>query len=295
MQKKRLVVFLFFIVAIAVGGVLLLTRQAKPPVLVSRTDPPRISFEEETHDLGNVLEGTEIPYVFKIQNIGGEQLVIKNVSTSCGCTLLNLKTKYIEPGKSGDLEVIMDTSMKQGAVKKQIDIYSNDPEHPKVSVYLAANVLPGNDTLKLLPSDKPERLGASAPVSTTTAFNPHAGLTNSGRAKIFTGQCATCHVAQGKGKMGADLFQADCAMCHGQNAEGGVGPALIPGNYQDREFVNRIQKTIRYGSDDHPSMPGFLDAAGGPLTDGEINSIVNYLQNKSEQILSRPAEVPAGG
>jgi mono/diheme cytochrome c family protein len=294
MSKKAIAAIVIFLVIVIGGAVQLLARKDKAPVLISRTDPPKISFEEKLHELGTVAEGVEVPYVFRMHNVGGEPLVIQDVSTSCGCTLLNLKDKFIEPGKTGDLEVVMDTTMKQGYVKKRIDVFSNDPEHPKVSVFLAANVLPG---VKSKAGDKSgsgmEEMSMGLGKG-KTAFDPHVGLSETGKAKIFTGRCATCHVQMGKGKLGGDLFQADCAMCHGQNAEGAEGPALVPGNYHDAEFFNHIQKVVRYGSPTHVSMPGFLKDAGGPLTEGEINSILLYLQNKSDQVKGQNSEPPGG-
>jgi mono/diheme cytochrome c family protein len=286
MKKKIVLVTLIILIPLLFGGIMLLARQAKLPRLVSRTDPPKISILEPTHDLGTVEEGVEIPYVFTIHNVGGEPLEIKDVSTSCGCTLLNLKDKVIAPGKTGELEVTMDTSMKQGYVKKSIVIFTNDPESPKKLVYLGANVLPRE-------RDNPEPFRPKSPLLSSTTLepntpevfsvsNPHTGLTEKDKAKIFVGNCAVCHVQQGKGKMGADLFQADCAMCHGVNAEGAEGPALL-GNYKDPNYVKHIQKVTRYGSEKHISMPGFSRDAGGPLTDQEINSIVSFLEAKSEQ------------
>lgn len=296
-MQKKFVAVLLLLVALLGGAAFLISRQGKAPVLVSRNDPPKIRFEESLHELGTVTEGVEVPYVFKISNVGGEPLIIKSASASCGCTILNIKDKFIEPGKTGALEVIMDTSMKQGYVRKQIDVVSNDPEHPKMSIYLAATVVP-----TLEPEAEPDKpsegkkpaLLTKVPASSTGMTNPHAGLTEKGRAKIFTGNCASCHVQMGKGKLGGDLFQADCAMCHGQNAEGAVGPALVPGDYHDPAFAERMGQVVRYGSERHLSMPGFLNEAGGPLTEAEIQSIEQFLQAKSDQMKAQNASALGG-
>lgn len=295
MQKKIIIAVALALLTLVGGGLLLLSRQAKAPVLVSRTDPPRIRFEEEVHELGNVTAGTEIPYVFKIHNIGGEPLIISSVTAHCTCLLSNLKDKFIEPGKSGDLELILNTTQEKGDIKKQIDLYSNDPDNPKVSVYLAATVIPAaSDVNPDKKANASTQASASVSRQALTPVDPHAGLTDADRARIFTGRCASCHVLPGKGKLGEELFQADCAMCHGQNAEGSIGPALAPGNYHDQEFMNRIQKVTRYGSEQHPAMPGFLNEAGGPLTDSEIDSIIQFLQDKSLQMQNGGSTLPGG-
>lgn len=283
-MPKKLVLFLTgFLSALAVVALLVITRQAKIPVLVSRTDPPKISFEERSHDLGNVAEGIEIPYTFKIHNIGGEPLKISNVNTSCGCTVLNLKDKIIEPGKTGDLEVIMDTTLKQGFVKKSIDISSNDPKKPKTQIFLSAFVQPSANKLKEREKETQQNNQGDmvdGPMG-FTPVNPHLGLSTSGKVKIFAGKCAACHVTPGVGKVGRDLFLADCAMCHGMKAEGGMGPGLLSINYNDPAVLAYIQKTIRYGSASNLSMPGFAKEVGGPLTNHEIDTIVSYLKEQS--------------
>ncbi len=287
MKKKGLIAFI--IVSILIVGAVWyrLYQQNQTPVIVSRTDPPKISSDSQVHELGQVTEGSEVPYVVKIQNMGGEPLIIQKVQTSC-CSVINLKTKYIEPGKAGELEVVFDTKGKKGHTQKSIKIFSNDPDQPKYTLYIAANVIPQ-------PEEKPQATEKPKPKAPTvqekpqqvlTVVDPHAGMTDEKRRKIFIGNCGTCHAQMGRGKMGAELFQADCAMCHGNQAQGGIGPALVPGNYSDPAYLNHINRVIRFGSDTSESMPGFITDIGGPLTEGEVQSIVQYLQSQSENQLS---------
>jgi hypothetical protein len=85
-------------------------------------------------------------------------------------------------------------------------------------------------------------------------------------------------------------------MCHGQNAEGLVGPALVPGNYDDPKFAAFIEETTRYGSKTHLSMPGFSNKVGGPLTDGQIKTLMSFLKEKSQSMTSEPIpQSPSGG
>ncbi len=283
---------MILVLLVGVGLLLLLSRQAKPPVLVSRTDPPKISFEHKRLDLGTVTEGVEIPSVYRFHNVGGEPLMIKSVTTSCGCTSLNLKDKLVDPGKMGELEVIMDTSMKQGPVTKEIDVYSNDPKNPETKIYLSANVVPAllpqrqnlDDSEGTSPQKPARQQNLQSKGNEMSMMDPHAGLTEAQKAKIFTGKCATCHVLQGKGKFGAALFQADCAMCHGMNAQGKEAPALIPGDYHDPKYLSHMESIIRYGSPVNISMPGFSKTAGGPLSDAQIHSILQYLERQTNEM-----------
>ncbi len=132
---------------------------------------------------------------------------------------------------------MVDTTMKQGDVTKNMDVSSNDPVNPIVQVPITMHVP-----------------------------NQHKGLTERGKAKILTDEkCMSCHVYAGVGLGGKELYDADCAMCHGEGAKGAVGNALIYGNYNDKKYADHIREVISYGSKTHASMPGFLDKAGGPL------------------------------
>jgi len=48
---------------------------------------PAISFEEEEHDFGTIINGTPVETVFKYTNTGKAPLVVSNIKSSCGCTV----------------------------------------------------------------------------------------------------------------------------------------------------------------------------------------------------------------
>jgi hypothetical protein len=212
---------------------------------------PRLEFKPDTVELGTVEEGTEVPTFFTLKNVGNEVLKIHEAHSTCGCTVPNLIHHELQPGESTKLDIMVDTTMKQGAVTKTVEVSSNDPSMPVVSL-----------PIKMEIRDR------------------HVGLTDDGRVKIFTDQkCASCHVDQGVGLGGKDLFEADCAMCHGSDAKGAVGGALILGDYNDPKYAKHIRDTIEFGSKTHRSMPGFLDTAGGPLVKEQVDSLIVYLSD----------------
>jgi mono/diheme cytochrome c family protein len=219
---------------------------------------PEISVSETEFNFGKLEEGIETRHTFKITNKGKKPLKIFETKATCGCTVPKVKKDLIAPGETVDLEVVMDTSMKQGNVSKPITIRSNDPMKRVLTIHVKAQVR-----------------------------GPHADLVSSGEqrtAKIFTGRCAACHVEKGVGKIGEELFMADCSMCHGARAKGipGVAPALTPFDYHQKDFAAHMRKIIAFGSKAHRSMPGYLKTAGGPLSDSEIDSLVEYLKWKSD-------------
>ncbi|MBX9721241.1 MAG: DUF1573 domain-containing protein, partial [Candidatus Obscuribacterales bacterium] len=163
---------------------------------------PQIRLEKSKHDFGTVEEGIDVSCNFLIHNDGNKTLLIKETKSTCGCTVAAVKRKAIPSKSVESLKVVMDTSMKQGIVNKEITIKSNDPKTPIVTVIITANVQ-----------------------------SPHQNLGNNIQAKIFKGRCYVCHVKEGIGKVGEDLYLADCAMCHGFTAKGGVAPSLLSFNY----------------------------------------------------------------
>lgn len=254
-------ILVFFVVSLAVlhgwcSFVAVLAEEQTQSV-----DRPAIEITEKEHDFGNLNEGVEVRHVFTVRNTGTKRLELRAAFSTCGCTVPHIKHREILPGQTGELEVMLDTSMKQGHVSKPVEVRSNDPVNPATTIYIKANVR-----------------------------SPHADL-GEAKAKIFTGRCAACHVEKGKGKLGEELFAADCGMCHGFRGTGipGVAPSVVKGNYEDESFAAAMKHIICHGSEAHRSMAGYLNEAGGPLNAKEIDSIVAFLKRKSEQLKKEEA------
>lgn len=213
---------------------------------------PKIRVERVTHNFGQVEEGIEVSTNFIIHNDGDRPLQIYETKSTCGCTLASLKKRVVSAGATEALKVVMDTSMKQGLVTKEITVKSNDPKRPVLRLFVSADVR-----------------------------DPHAKLGGNVQAKIFQGRCAECHSVRGNGKFGEELFVADCAMCHGLMGDGAVGPNLVRLDYEAKGMAEEVRKIIANGSPNHRSMPGFSKRLGGPLSDLQIASIVKHLKDLS--------------
>jgi len=103
---------------------------------------PRIAVEPAQFDFGQAVKGKELNKEFSIRNFGAEDLVIDNVTTSCGCTaaLLNDKDKIIKPGGSAPLKVTLRTSAP-GKMMKSVLIRSNDPAKATYELKVEATVV----------------------------------------------------------------------------------------------------------------------------------------------------------
>jgi hypothetical protein len=107
------------------------------------TGKAKIVFREYEHSFGKVTEGEKVSHVFKFDNTGTADLVIGSALTTCGCTVPEYDTKPIAPGGSGNLEVVFDTSGKDGMQTKTITVKSN-AEKPVVILKITAEVVAGN-------------------------------------------------------------------------------------------------------------------------------------------------------
>jgi hypothetical protein len=106
----------------------------------SDTGTVEIAFKEYEHNFGKVAEGEKIAYVFTFVNKGTASLVVTSATTTCGCTVPKYNTKPVPPGGDGSLEVVFDTSGRNGMQTKTITVKSN-ASTPVVLLKITAEVV----------------------------------------------------------------------------------------------------------------------------------------------------------
>ncbi len=99
-----------------------------------------------------VLEGNEISFgkiyqtgervheTVTLRNVGGENITIKSVSTSCGCTIAMLSDSVVAPGHETKIKVEFNPAGYIGEVTKYIYIASSDPRNQLISIKMVGNV-----------------------------------------------------------------------------------------------------------------------------------------------------------
>jgi hypothetical protein len=65
---------------------------------------------------------------FTFKNTGTQEVTIKRVTTSCGCTTAKLAKKTFAPGESGDIEVKFVFGSRRGAQRKLVAVTSEDKQ-----------------------------------------------------------------------------------------------------------------------------------------------------------------------
>lgn len=106
---------------------------------------PAFKFEEDVHDFGKIIEGEMVAFEFKFTNSGKSDLVIANVSTSCGCTVPIYTKAPIHPGGQGTIKVTFNSTGKRGYQTKNILIAANTQPNVTELRIKAQVVSPGNN------------------------------------------------------------------------------------------------------------------------------------------------------
>jgi len=105
---------------------------------------PAITFDKMEHDFGKVIQGEIVSYSFKFKNTGKADLVIANISASCGCTAGKYPKHPVKPGETEFIEVSFNSSGRTGFQNKTLDIATNTQPSivtltVKAMVYLPVN------------------------------------------------------------------------------------------------------------------------------------------------------------
>lgn len=108
----------------------------------SAASPAELALEPSKIELGKVPAGAQIPFKCEIRNTGGSPLQILGVVTDCGC----LTPRYpgtVPPDSSAVLEGYFEPQATwSGRIEKKLQIKTNDPKRPEVSLPLIATVIP---------------------------------------------------------------------------------------------------------------------------------------------------------
>ena len=95
-------------------------------VLFAQAD---ILFEKSTINFGTVNSGDNVQVEFKFKNVGDSVLILKNISTSCGCTAAKIERKEYKPDESGVIPITFNSTGKHGRVYERIIVATNTKEN----------------------------------------------------------------------------------------------------------------------------------------------------------------------
>jgi len=116
--------------------------------LMSQTVQPKVSFNETTHDFGKFKEADgKVSHKFEFVNTGGTDLIIQNVSASCGCTAPSWTREPVPPGGKGYVAATYNPAGRPGAFRKYVTVISNS-NPGSVRLTIAGEVEPKPRTIE---------------------------------------------------------------------------------------------------------------------------------------------------
>ncbi|MDR1866399.1 MAG: DUF1573 domain-containing protein [Bacteroidales bacterium] len=146
---------------------------------------PVAGFENTAHDFGKVNESEgSANHNFAFKNTGTSPLIIRDVTTTCGCTTPEWTKQPVAPGASGFIKVSYDVKGRPGVIDKTITVHSNG-KPATVDLHITGEVIPtdrspaeayrfrmGNLQLDNLHIAYDRIYPYEKPTLTVTAYNP---------------------------------------------------------------------------------------------------------------------------
>lgn len=86
---------------------------------------PKATFAATTYNYGRIMQGDEVEHNFTFTNNGKADLLITNVSASCGCTHPSYPFIPIAPGEEGTIGVFFDSKGRLGRQSSTITVVTN--------------------------------------------------------------------------------------------------------------------------------------------------------------------------
>lgn len=219
-------------------------------------------FDATTKEFVSKVGERMAEFDFSVTNTGPVDVTVNSVRASCGCTTPKLPALpwKLAPGESGSFHVTTDLAGKFGTFQKSIFMDTTDgPKllYVKIVMPITANGM------------------ASAPGVDARTRNMQ--IAHSDPQSIFRGDCASCHSKPTLGKKGEELFTAACAICHESHERAILVPDLQAlKNTPTRAYWDAWIRNGKVGS----MMPAFALEKHGPLSNEQIDSLVDYLDSE---------------
>jgi len=104
-----------------------LTQEEKDKAARDSANFTSIQWLDSTYkDLGKIKEGQIVEVSYRFKNTGDKNLVIANVSASCGCTVPEKPEKPFAPGEEGMIKAKFDSKGRgKGETRKEVFVTAN--------------------------------------------------------------------------------------------------------------------------------------------------------------------------
>lgn len=103
---------------------------------------PRAMAHNPVHHFGELPNDREVTHRFSIANAGSGSLELRSMVASCGCTAAAPSSRWIPPGETGHIDVILRLRGRAGAQDAVIAVSTNDPAAPSLQLRVQGRALP---------------------------------------------------------------------------------------------------------------------------------------------------------
>ena len=100
-------------------------KEAKKEVKKVPKKRAKMHFPEKVFDYGFIMQGDIVKHDFHFKNIGNDDLLIKRVDPSCGCTVPIYPKEPVAPGEEGKISVTFKSAGKLGRQVPHIKVLTN--------------------------------------------------------------------------------------------------------------------------------------------------------------------------
>jgi Protein of unknown function (DUF1573) len=101
-----------------------------------------IAWNRDTLYFGEIEEGSFLLDSFVVTNVGTRPYAIRDVRTSCDCTVIRFPVKPLQPGQSAAIRIEFDSTGKAGHARPGIIVYDNSYPNARSILYLDGDIVP---------------------------------------------------------------------------------------------------------------------------------------------------------
>jgi len=105
---------------------------------------PKAAIDDESYNFGTITPGQPVAHDFILKNEGQDPLIIRKISTTCGCTASKPDTYEIKGGESTTLKCTFDSRGKKGKQFQAITLILNDPLKSSLVLRFIGDVEPSS-------------------------------------------------------------------------------------------------------------------------------------------------------
>jgi hypothetical protein len=98
------------------------------------------SSDPYTWDFGKVKEGDVLKHDFELKNESENTLTVKDIHTSCGCTVSKVQKNILSPGESTIIEVEFKSKGYSGKVQQFVYVNTDSLDKPIIKFIIKAEI-----------------------------------------------------------------------------------------------------------------------------------------------------------